>query len=337
MARLKHVLIIVPLSTGLACSAGGAAQSEAVRSGPATVLQSEEITYESDGHVAVRCNGPTSDLHYVVFYPDSQGPHPVVFGMTGTGFAGSANCGPGATRDTYRGIDYIMLRWAAAGYVAVNLEYHGSRDGVFGDLTYPGPGKWAGLADGTVELDIKPAMEHFLAKDAARFHADERLGLIVFGSSSGAHNAYMVGATGLSGHQISAVIGWSGLPDAERGGSYAERGFDSYMRTTADSDVEGFGDPLHRLQAGAPPQYIANGLNEFIDPLTARTYYQRCQSLDIAACWFRMPATDDHAAAYADYVFVGQLPELTLPDAQIGQTVEQDSIAFAQRYGGFQK
>jgi hypothetical protein len=280
----------------------------------------------------MRCSGPSADLHYVVFSPSGAGPFPVVFGMIGTGFDGAATCTQGGKRETYRGMDRIMQRWAQAGYVAVNIEYHGVRDGLFGDLTYPGAGKWAGLADGTVELDIKPAIEHFLAHDAGRFHADERIGLIVFGSSSGAHNAYMVGATGVPGHHISAVIGWSGLPDAELAGNYARHIFDSYMRTTPGSDAESFGDPQHRLQEGAPPQYVANGLAEFIDPQTARAYYELCRSLGIAACWLRIPDTATHAAGYADYVFTGQSPESTMPDAEVGLTVQQDSIVFAERY-----
>lgn len=339
---LRHLAIGVAMLACLACgpAAGGAlsatpsvaGHAAPTRTGPSAVLQSEEITYGNDGYRAQRCSGLTADLHYVVFYPADPGPHPVVFGMEGTGFGGSADCPHGAKRELYRGLDGIMHRWAAAGYVAVNIEYHGARDGLFGDLTYPRSSSWAGLADGTVELDIKPAMEHFLAHDASQFHADERLGLVVFGSSSGAHNAYMVGATGLPGHHISAVVGWSGLPDAERAGSYAEHIFDSYMRTTPGSDVENFGDPAHRLQARAPSQYIANGLAEFIAPETARAYYDRCQSLGIVACWLRIPNTQQHADGYAGYVFTGQSPESTIPATQPGQTVQQDTIFFAERY-----
>jgi hypothetical protein len=288
--------------------------------------------YGNDGYEASRCSGRTSDLHYVVFYPDDGLPHPIVFGMVGTGFTGSTMCPPGGTREAYRYIDPIMQAWAAAGFVAVNIEYHGARDGLFGNVTYPGPGRWAALTDGSVQLDIKPAMQHFLTYDANRFHADEKLGLVVFGASSGAHNAYMVGATGLLGHHISAVIGWSGMPDAQLAGGLARRIFDSYMRTEPGSDVEEFADPLHRLQAGAPPEYIANGLGEFIDPQTARTYYQRCQSLGIAACWLRIPNTGRHAEGYAGYVFTDHGPESTQPTAQAGQTLVQDSIDFALRF-----
>jgi hypothetical protein len=320
--------------TGMApvATPSSSAQAQPTHVGPTTVRHSDEIVYANDGHVAQRCSGRTADLHYVVFYPDDGLSHPVVFGMVGTGFTGSTICPPGGTREGYRGIDSIMQDWAAAGFVAVNVEYHGARDGLFGDMTYPGPVSWGGRADGSVELDIKPAMQHFLSQDASRFHADEKLGLVVFGASSGAHNAYMVGATGLPGHHISAVIGWSGMPDAELGGNYARHIFDSYLRTTPGSDVESFADPEHRVQAGAPPEYIANGLGEFIDAQTARAYYQRCQSLGIAACWLRLPNTKRHAEGYASYVFTGQGPESTVPAAQAGKTLEQDSIAFALRY-----
>jgi hypothetical protein len=332
MRRLKQTPIGATLLLVVACCSFAGTAPAATPPASTQVLNSEEIVYGNDGHVAMRCTGPTADLHYLVFYPNDRKPHPVVFGMTGTGFGGSANCRPRAKLETYRDIDGVMQRWAAAGFVAVNIEYHGAGNGVFGDLGYPGVGNWAGVADGTVQMDVKPAMQNFLAHDASRFHADERLGLVVFGTSSGAHNAYMVGATGLPGHHISAVIGWSGLPSAQFAGSYAEHVFDSYMRTTAGSDVESFGDPLHRLRAEAPAQYIANGLTEFIDSRTARVYHERCRSLSILACWLRLPNTAQHADGYANYKFTGQSPELTSPGAQIGDSVQMDSISFAERY-----
>jgi acetyl esterase/lipase len=224
-----------------------------------------------------------------------------------------------------------MRAWAQAGFVAVNIEYHGFSDGLFGDFTYPGPGKWGHAADATVELDIKPAMRFFLSHDPARYGADERSGIVVLGASSGAHNAYMVGLTGLSGHRISAVIGWSGLPDVADSGPYAESVFDRYMRTDPGTDVEHFGDAEHRLAPNAPPQYMANGLTEFIDPRNVERYTALCHALPSAVCWERVLDTSAHAADYAGYTFTGMSPEMSDPPAEVGVTVEQDSISFAQQ------
>jgi hypothetical protein len=287
------------------------------------------VAYGDDGFVARRCSGPSSQLHYVVFSPSSPGPHPIVFGMAGTGFSGSADCA--GSLETYRHIDAVMQNWARAGFVAVNIEYHGFANGLYGNVTYPGPGRWGTVADGTVELDIKPAMQFFLSHNPSRYGADERSGIVVFGGSSGAHNAYMVGATGLSGHRISAVVGWSGLPDVAAASSYPESIFDRYMQTTPGTDTEYFGDPQHRLGPGAPPQYVANGLSEFISPTNAENYVQRCQAVAVAACWLRIPNTSLHAQAYMTYKFTGAPPEISQPTAAVGTSVLLDSIAFAER------
>jgi hypothetical protein len=297
----------------------------------ATIESGAEIVYGDDGFSAGRCQGRSSQLHYVVFYPSTPGPHPIVFGMQGTGFAGSAGCSAASGKEAYRGLDPAMKAWAQAGFVAVNIEYHGYSNGLFGDMTYPGPGRWGDVADATVELDIKPAMLYFLSHDPQRYGAAESSGVVVFGGSSGAHNAYMVGITGLQGHRISAVVGWSGLPDVADSGAYPESVFDRYMRTRPGTDVEYFGDPEHRLSSTGPPQYIANGLKEFISPANAERYNAHCRALAAAVCWERVLNTSAHAQGYAAYTFSGQPPEITDPRAAVGTNVQQDSIEFAQR------
>lgn len=315
----------------VACgSAGAKAAPSALETPSALVVEtSPEVTYGDDSHAAPRCSGDSSQLHYVVLYPSSPGPHPIVFGMVGTGFSGAAGCNRKTGLETYRRLDAVMKAWAQAGFVAVNIEYHGYSNGLYGDLTYPGAERWGDHADATVELDIKPAMRYFLSHQPGQYGADPSAGIVVFGSSSGAHNAYMVGATGIGGYKIAAVVAWSGLPDVADAGDYARSVFDRYMRTTAGSDVENFGDVQHRLQPGSPAQYTANGLTEFISANNAESYEARCQSLRLAACWLRIPNTSAHAQGYSSYVFTGQSPEVSEPAATPGATVLQDSIAFA--------
>ena len=291
-----------------------------------------EVTYGSDGYLARTCSGLSSEMQYEVFSPSSPGPHPIVFGITGTGFAGSAGCDPQTGTEVYRAFDPVMARWVRAGFVAVNIEYHGYGDGLYGDVTYPGSGRWGTTADATTELDIKPAMKFFLSHDPARYGAGEQMGIVVFGASSGAHDAYMAGVTGLPGHGIAAVVGWSGLPDAQAAGTYPESVFDQYMRTTPGTDVEAFGDPFHRLGRSDPPQYVANGLHEFISPTNAEDYVAHCERVKVRACWLRLPDTAAHAQGYATYRLSGLLPEKTAPPATPGTTVLADSIAFAKRY-----
>jgi putative Ig domain-containing protein len=293
---------------------------------------SPEILYMTDQYTATNCAGVQSgDLHYVVISPTTPGPHPIVFGMHGSGFKGTAGCN--GKLPLYRDFDKDLIPWVQAGYVAVNIEYHGYDNGLYGDLTYPGPGQWGTIADGTVELNVKPAVEYFLSHDPGQYGADPLSGMVAFGGSSGAHDAYMLGITGVPGYQFSAVVGWSGLPDSADAGTRVLTDFDTYMRTTDGSDVAWFADPLHRLSSSSPPQYIANGLNEFIDPQNALVYQQACVNLLGAGnCWLRIPNTSGHATAYADYPFTGIAPEYTQPAATVGQTVEEDSIAFASRY-----
>lgn len=296
---------------------------------PSGVRTSGEIVYGNDGAVARRCDGPSSKLHYVVIYPSSDGPHPVVFGMTGTGFAGSATCDVQSGESVYRNFDPFLAKFAEAGYVAVNVEYHGTNDGLYGDMTYPGAGRWGTMADATVELDIKAAVVNFFAHDPSQWGADGSRGVIAFGSSSGAHNAYMLAITGVPGHHISAAIGWSGFPDISRSGSTATSIFDTYMRTTSGSDIENFGDPEHRVNAESPSMYAANGSGEFIASAGSEGYISTCQTLNIAKCYLRITDTTQHAAAYALYLFSGAAPEISIPPAARGTTIIADSIEFA--------
>ena len=100
--------------------------------------ESGEITYMTDGYTAHTCNGRDGRLTYVVFSPNSAGPHPVVFGMMGTGFGGSQECDAKTGKPLYRAMDPVMKEWAEAGFVAVNIGYHGVSNGLYGDLSYPG-------------------------------------------------------------------------------------------------------------------------------------------------------------------------------------------------------
>jgi len=291
-----------------------------------------EITYGHDGYSQATCTG-TDALNYTVFAPTAAGPHSIVFGITGTGFKGSAGCASSSNppQEEHTTLNYLMEQWAQAGYVAVNIEYHGYTNGLFGDVTYPGVGNWGSAADGTVQLDIIPAIQYFLAHNPGQYGADPASGIVVFGSSSGAHDAYMIGAVGIPGVKISAVVGWSGLPDVSKAGSYPESVFDTYMQTSPGSDVENFADPDHRISTSMPPQYVANGLNEFISPTNAEQYTSDLTADNVTA-WLRVPNTSAHASAYAGYTFTGKSPEISTPPATIGTTVLDDSISFANQY-----
>lgn len=293
------------------------------------VMRSAEITYGSDGYFAQECSGLSSRLHYTVLYPSAPGPHPIVFGMSGSGFAGNASCDPGVGKDKYRSFDFEMGQWAKAGFVAVNIEYHGYQSGLYGNVTYTSPGNWGNTADGTVQLDVKPAVEYFFAHNPGQYGADERQGVIAFGGSSGAHNAYMLSITGVPGHRIWGAAGWSGLPDVSLGGSTARNVFDHYMQTRPGTDVENFGDPAHRISVTTPPQYIAAGSGEFIAAANAEQYFQSCKQVKVSLCYERILSTSTHAAEYEDYAFTGTPPEMTNPRAIKGQTVFTDTINFA--------
>jgi len=295
---------------------------------------SGEVTYLSDGFVAKRCSGPTDALHYEVFPSPITGRHPIAFILTGTGWKGSADCDTTTRLERYRLMDPVAQAWAQAGYVAINVETHGYANGLHGDLTYPGPGLWEAstIADAQVEIDIKAAVRFFFASHPlATYGADESLGLLAVGSSSGAHDAYMLALTGVPGHRFTLAVGWSGFPDATLGGSYGESVFDTYMQTTPGSDVESFGDPIHRLTATSPPEYVSNATREFVGKAGAEAYVAACRQLGVPA-WLREPNTSNHAAAYLQYVFTGIAPEFSDPPASVGATVSQDTWSFASAY-----
>jgi hypothetical protein len=334
MALMGLVSNISPVTAAARVPEGNDGTDSAKTTGgpPTGINTSPEILYMTDTYMAKDPRGRMSgDLHYIVFSPTTRGPHPIVFGMQGSGFKGTADC-MGGKHTQYRNIDRHLFPWVQAGFVAVNIEYHGYANGLYGDLTYPGKGKWGDIADGTVELNVKPAVLHFLSHDPGQYGADPSLGMVAFGGSSGAHNAHMLGITGVPGCHFACVVAWSGQPDNTDNEENPH--FNSlYMRTTNGSDKEWFADPMHRLTASSPPQYTANGLDEFIHSKNAIVYQEYCvKVLGPDNCWLRIPNTNLHAAAYANYKFIGVAPEVTSPPAVVGTTVEQDSILFASRY-----
>jgi len=213
----------------------------------------------------------------------------------------------------------------------VNIEYHGYDDGLFGDASYPGT-DWGTAADGISELNVKVAMEHFLANDPQQYGADPSKGIVVFGGSAGGHTAHLVGSTGIDGYAISAVVGWSAMPEASKAGT---KTFDRYMETTTGSDVFRFGDAIHRITASSPPQYISNSVGEFLNPQNAIDYYNTCVGLlGASKCYLRiMDKTSCHAAGCSNYVFGQQgHNDITDPPATPGSTLFQDTIAFADQF-----
>jgi hypothetical protein len=312
------------------------ASPNALADGGGTVTRSDDphavsspIQYLDDGHIAHTCNGRSSALDYMVYYPTTPGPHPIVFATKGSGFQGNAGCVGGKHPD-YEGEAAIMESWAAAGYVAVNIEYHGYQNGLYGDLSYPGQGKWenSDVADGSVQIDVKPAVEYFLSHNPSQYGANPSAGMIAFGGSSGGHDAYMLGLTGIPGYKFAAVIGWSGEPDAAALNDWMAY-TTKYMRTSRGSDVANFGDPEHRISQNSPAEYIANGTREFVTVANAEDYYATCVKIGVKTCWERILNTSEHAEAYVDYKFTNKAPEITKPTALKGNTVMNDSIEFA--------
>jgi len=322
------VLVVVLIEAGGASSAGNSTR----------FLESPEITYMADTVSANRCAGPSPDLHYKVFYPNDQTKlYPIVFGMKGSGYDGTADCDLGVQLEKYRSLDSQMKEWADAGWVAVNVEYHGKANGRFGRDSYPGP-NWGSMADGTVELNVKRAVQYFFDHNPGQWGADETKGIVAFGGSSGGHNAYMLALTApVAGHQFAAAIGFSGAPDAADSGT-AEGPYIQYMcdgqPVCPNQDVYNFGDPYHRIGASSPAQYVANSVGEFVAYQNAENYWQRCRDLNVIACWIRIVKGDSHGMGYAHQVFdpiCDPECDLHVQPAARGVDVLADAIAFAQR------
>jgi hypothetical protein len=302
----------------------------------APAFQSTEVRYLTDTVAGRPCTIPTgetaNDLHYRVHSPTQAGDYPIVFGLAGNGYESTSTCVNAAKGiERFEQLDSIMATWVRAGYVAVNIEYHGYDDGLFGDASYPGT-DWGTAADGISELNAKVAMEFFLANDPQRFGADPSKGIVLFGGSAGGHSAHLVGNTGIDGYAISAVVGWSAMPEASKAGT---KKFDLYMQTTTGSDVFDFGDAIHRITASSPPQYISNSVDEFLDPQNAIDYYNTCVGLlGGSKCYLRiLDQTSCHATGCSKYAF-GQPGhnDTTEPPATPGSTLFQDTIAFADQF-----
>ena len=107
------------------------------------------------------------------------------------------------------------MDFAKAGWVVLVVEYHGTDDGPYGDLTYPGPDSGS-AADGIVQLDLKGAVSFFAGNNPRRYGASISKDLIAIGASSGGHNACMLA---LTDSRFTGAIGWSGMPDAADAGN----------------------------------------------------------------------------------------------------------------------
>jgi hypothetical protein len=308
-------------------SNGTTTENSTTLSAPAGIINYGQVLYENDGYAQNTCDA-TANLYYDVIGPKQKGTYPIVFGVTGTGFQGSANCADG-NQPVYLHLNNLLYNFAKAGFVVVNIEYHGYKNNLYGNITYPKNGSWANATDATVQLDLMPAIKKFLSNNPKQYGADPAKGIVLFGSSSGAHDVYMIASVGIPNYKISASIGWSGLPDVSLAGSYPRSVFDKYMDTQPNTDVENFADPYHRAHSGMPPTYVANASNEFINPSNAFSYYEKLTSLNVT-CWLRIPSTTAHAAGYANYIFSGS--ETTVPPVVKGESVLSDSIAFAQKY-----
>jgi hypothetical protein len=328
--RKGHAVLAVLIASRLALPGSASAVSP-------RIAETKDIIYMTDtvmGRPCADSPGTPFDLHYNVWYPDDGKAHPIVFTFQGRGFRSTSTCVEGNV-ESFENMDPEAETWASSGFVAVNVEYHGYDDGLFGDLTYPGPGQWDSIADGSVELNLKVAVNFFLSHNPAQYGAAESKGLIAFGGSAGGHAAHMLAITGPGGgHTIAAAIGWSGLPDAHDGGPSGENPFLTYMRATDPSDRMNFGDPYHRLAATSPPQYVANSTGEFIEEQNAINYWQLCRQVGVAACWLRIPPNNAHATAYENYCFTAQQGEVTKPQATLHITVFDDSIKFADKVLG---
>jgi hypothetical protein len=319
---------------------------------PDGVIATNAMPYMDDSpYVGHPCAEDSSTLHYKVFYPSpARGvTYPIVFLFQGAGFHSVSDCDPDTGQDKWLSMDNEATTWAASGFVAVNVEYHGldSTPPLLGDSTCPTPdcarGQWKSAADGYVERNLKQAVNVFLDRNPVdRYGADEKKGLIAFGGSAGAHAAYMLAITNVgSAHPFNAAIGWSGMGNIADAGSDATNPYEMYMDALPDSplpksDQFDFGSPFVRITSQAPAMYIANGQFEFVLPASAQEFYSQCVTLGVSKCWLRLVDSVDHATGYENYRFRGavDLNEFTVPTAVRGVTVFQDSICFARHVLG---
>jgi hypothetical protein len=317
---------------------------------PDGVISTNAIPYMDDApYVGHPCSEDTSILHYKVFYPSpvKDVTYPVVFLFQGAGFHSVSDCDPDTGQDKWLSMDNEAARWAASGFVAVNVEYHGldATPPLYGDSTCPTPDcsqlEWASAADGYVERNLKQAVEVFFERNPLdRYGADESKGLVAFGGSAGAHGAYMLGIANVgSDHPFDAVIGWSGMGAIAEAGPDALGPYETYMNALAPApgtDEFNFGSPNVRITSDAPAMYIANGQFEFVYPASAQKFYDHCTALGVSRCWLRLVDSDQHATGYENYTFQGPADpvEITVPQARTGVTVFRDSICFAHRVLG---
>ncbi len=343
--RLLCAVVVVAVATTLAVLVPGgmapsAASTRTSSASRAPISSTRPIRYMSDTVNGTPCGvPPTPLLHYRVFYPKFVAgvTYPIVFGANGAGFEGNSDCYKGANR--WSAYDPIMQTWAQAGFVAVNIEYHGYNDGLFGDSTCPtgdcAP-PWGSVADGFVERNIKVAIQYFFDHDPARYGADESKGVISFGGSAGGHGMYMLALTGpVGGHTFAAGVAWSGMPNITVAGTKSVNPYDSYMETSGTTgNTFDFGNAYLRMTSASPALYFANGIAERVNKASAQTAYDQCVALAISMCSLRI--VDDgnaHAAQYKDYAFKGPSDpnEVSDPPAVVGMTVFDDTICFAKK------
>jgi hypothetical protein len=310
------------------------------RSSTAPTLATAPIQYMTDTVNGTPCGvPPTPVLHYRVFYPKVRPgvTYPIVFGANGAGFEGNSDCYKGVNR--WSNYDPILQTWAKAGFVAVNMEYHGYNDGLFGDSTCPTGNcapPWGTVADGIVERNLKVAVQFFFDHQPELYGADESKGVLVFGGSAGGHGIYQLGLTGPVGtHHFAAAIAWSGMPNVTVAGSRVTTPYDKYMEIAGPGGSRfDFGNAYLRLNSASPALYLANGNDEMVNAESVQTTFDQCGVVHVSLCYLRIvDGGKAHAAQYKDYAFRGPSDpiEVTDPPATVGMTVFQDTICFAKR------
>jgi hypothetical protein len=232
------------------------------------------------GHPCAHPSG-TTDLHYQVFSPSAGqgGPYPIVFGFQGSGYKSTSECDQGVDRWTH--LNEEMRMWAANGFVAVNVEYHGSdaTPPLFGNLSCTDAphdcpkARWASFADGSPEWDLLPAIRWFLdctgnpQQCGTVYGGDVTSPITVFGGSAGGHAALMLGVIGaMRGLSVGSAVAFSGMANpflSEHAGYTpdARQVYAGYMQagTSYGSNRFKFGSPYERIgtvpRTDLPPLY----------------------------------------------------------------------------------